>query len=333
MGRRHAQVLGRIDVVQVVAVCDVDRERARALGEELGVPWFSDSAEMVEAVDLDVVEILTPPDTHGSIALRLLDLKPVHLVVEKPLALSLDEAMSMVKAAREKGVYLVTVYQNRANEAVKRLREVLESGGAGVPVLGSFNLYWCRYQDYYRQYPWRGKWACEGGVLANQGAHFVDMLCWLLGDVEEVFALCGRRLIDMEAEDTLVASVRFSSGALGSMQATVCARPRNIEGSVTLLFERGAVKLGGKAMERVEFSTLDGVPAGLSNPEEPFYSHWSYLTEVYRVIAGLEEPSCVALYEEGLRSLEVIHGAYESCELGRPVNLPFTPVASKLGRS
>ena len=334
MGKRHAEILKNMEQVRIVAVCDLNEERAKFLSESLGVPYYLDYKTMLKEQNIDVVDILTPPGVHGEIAFHVIEGYNAHLIIEKPITLDLEEAKALVERARERGVYVITVYQNRCNLPIRRVKDLINRRILGTPVLASVNLYWCRHQDYYDAYPWRGKWHSEGGVLANQGAHFVDMLYWLMGDVESVFAECRRRLINMEAEDTAAVILNFANGALGVMEATVCARPKNIEGSITLLWEEGAVKISGKAMDKLEWSTVDVDFGDFScNPEEPFYSHKVYLQEAFDFLLGKKSNTLLSVYEDGIKSLEIIHAAYESCETGAKITIPFTPFKSKLGKN
>src|SRR5205814_6206791 len=158
-----------------------------------------------------------------------------HIMVEKPMALTLTDADRMIAACDQAGIKLFVVKQNRFNVPVMKLREALEAGRFGRLVLGTVRVRWCRTQAYYDQDAWRGTWALDGGVLSNQASHHIDVLEWMMGDVDSVFAKSTTALVKIEAEDTAVVVLKFKSGALGVIEATTAARPRDLEGSVSIL--------------------------------------------------------------------------------------------------
>ena len=248
IAQRHAEILGtgKVPGARLAAVCDTVEARARAFGEKYAVPFFTDYHRMMHALgaETDVINIATPSGTHASICL---DLAPYgkDLVVEKPMALTLPDADAMINACDRAGVRLFVVKQNRYNVPVRKLREAVEASRFGKLVLGTVRVRWCRTQQYYDQDSWRGTWADDGGVFANQASHHVDLLQWMMGDVESVFARSATRLVDIEVEDTGVAVVKFSSGALGVIEATTAARPADLEGSISILGEHGTVEIDG----------------------------------------------------------------------------------------
>ncbi len=339
---RHARILASIPQAQLVAVCDLYPEKAQALGQEFGVPWYTNFQEMLEKEETDVVDILIPSGIHGKVALEVIRSFNKHVLVEKPIALLLSEAHEMVEEAKRRDLYLITVVQNRFNLPVVKLREALEGGRFGKLILGSARLYWCRRQDYYDADPWRGTWAMDGGVLANQACHYVDMLQWMMGPVKSVFAMSNKSLINMEAEDTIVAVLKFQSGALGTIEATVCARPKDLEGSLTIIGEHGTVELGGFAMNKINLWNFEDPLSEdeivkkkyRENPPDVYgFGHHQYLQRVveYIISNGSTKPYGLALYEEGIKSLEIIQAAYESVERGEEVTFPFIPEKSRLG--
>jgi predicted dehydrogenase len=172
-------------------------------------------------------------------------------VVEKPMALTLNDADQMISACDAAGIKLFVVKQNRFNVPVLKLRESLEAGRFGKLVLGTVRVRWCRDQSYYDQDSWRGTWALDGGVLANQASHHVDLLEWMMGDVESVFAMAKTSLVDIEAEDTIVVTLSFANGALGVIEATTATRPRDLEGSLSIMGEGGTVVIAGFAVNKM----------------------------------------------------------------------------------
>ena len=207
--------------------------------------------EMMRSAPVDVVVVLTPSGAHAQNVTELARYRK-HVVVEKPMALTLSDADAMIRACDAAGVKLFVVKQNRFNVPVVKLREALEQGRFGRLVMGTVRVRWCRRQDYYDQDAWRGTWSMDGGVLTNQASHHVDLLEWMMGDVETVYAMSRTALVDIETEDTAVVSLRFTNGALGVIEATTAARPKDLEGSISILGEGGTVEIGGFAVNELK---------------------------------------------------------------------------------
>jgi predicted dehydrogenase len=318
--------LRRVREAELVAVCDVVAARAGALGDECGVTTYTDYEDMLSREDVDVVEVLTPSGDHTACIGNVVRYGK-HVIVEKPLALRLEDADAAIRACREARVRLFVVKQNRFNRPVQALRWALERGRFGKLVLGTVRVRWTRLPTYYASASWRGTRALDGGVLLNQASHHVDMLEWMMGDVESVSAMMTTRLAPIETEDTAVAAVRFRSGALGLVEATTATRPRDLEGSISILGEGGSVVIGGFAMDRlVTWSFVNPEPDDElifrthgTNPDEFGWSHAEYLRNVIATI-GSGGPALVDGLE-ARKSLELIHAAFESAESGREVSL------------
>ena len=230
IAKRHSELLGekQIGNAELVAVCDIDEEKARKIGEQFNIPYFTDMHQMMKQVDIDVVTVLTESGYHAKHVLEIVEYKK-HIVVEKPMALTLDDADAMIEACDAMGIKLFVVKQNRFNVPVVKTREALEASRFGKLVMGTVRVRWCRPQAYYDQDLWRGTWALDGGVLTNQASHHIDLLEWMMGDVESVHAMSRTALVDIEAEDTAIVNIRFRNGALGIVEATTAVRPKDLE--------------------------------------------------------------------------------------------------------
>jgi UDP-N-acetyl-2-amino-2-deoxyglucuronate dehydrogenase len=338
IAKRHADLLGgQIEGAELVGVCDVKAERARCLGAGHGVPAFVDMHEMVRATKADVVVVLTESGLHAEHVIQLAEHRR-HIIVEKPMALTLPDADRMIRACDEAGIKLFVVKQNRFNVPIVKAREALDAGRFGRLVLGTVRVRWCRTQSYYDQDSWRGTWALDGGVLANQASHHIDMLEWFMGDVDSVFALSRTALVDIEAEDTAVVALRFKSGALGIVEATTATRPRDLEGSISILGELGTVVVGGFAMNEMvswEFAERrpddDDVLSKFSvNPPNVYgFGHKEFYHHVVECIRKEKAQLVDGLV--GRKSLELITAIYESIETKREVQLRFSPERCRLG--
>jgi UDP-N-acetyl-2-amino-2-deoxyglucuronate dehydrogenase len=340
IAQRHAELLGggHVDGAELVAVSDVMAERARTLGEKFGVPWFTDMHQMMAQVPSDIVSVLTDSGSHADVTAQLASYGR-HIVVEKPMALTLEDADRMILACDANAIRLFVVKQNRFNVPIQKARQALEAGRFGKVVMGTVRVRWCRDQAYYDQAAWRGKWATDGGVLSNQASHHVDVLEWMLGDVSSVFAMGRTALVDIEAEDTAVVLVRFKSGALGVIEATTATRPRDLEGSLSILGEHGSIEVGGFALNHMKTwqftQSLPGDEDVLSkysvNPPDVYgYGHKAYYEHVVDCLRHQKAHLVDGL--EGRRSLELITAIYESIETGQEVTVSFRPRFSRLGQ-
>jgi UDP-N-acetyl-2-amino-2-deoxyglucuronate dehydrogenase len=339
IAKKHVQVIENyLENAEVVAFQDIVPERARAFAEKHNARAFSSVAEMMDAIgdSIDIINILTPSGEHHKKVLELVRYgKP--LVVEKPIALRLDEADEIIEECDRYGVRLFVVHQNRYNLPIMKAREALEQGRFGKMVLGTVRVRWKRDQAYYDSAAWRGTWSYDGGVMTNQASHHIDMLTWFMGGVESVQAMISTRLVDIECEDTGAALFRFNNGALGIIEATTAARPKDLEGSISILGEKGSVVIGGFFMNKLEtWEFADHQPVDdiifdqfATNPDIPGYNHGEYLKGVVKAL----ETRKAALVDgiEARKSLELISAIYESVETGREVPLRFKPKQCRLG--
>jgi UDP-N-acetyl-2-amino-2-deoxyglucuronate dehydrogenase len=339
IAKRHAELLGleQISGARLVAVCDVVREKAESIASRFSVAAFTDMHEMMRRAEPDVVVVLTESGRHAE---HVVALAPYgrSIVVEKPMALTLQDADAMIRACDQAGIRLFVVKQNRFNVPVVKLRDAVEAGRFGRLVLGTVRVRWCRTQAYYDQDPWRGTWALDGGVLSNQASHHVDLLEWMMGEVDSVFAKSATALVDIEAEDTAVVVLKFRSGALGIIEATTAARPRDLEGSISILGENGSVEIGGFAVNAMKsWDFVDREPDDAQvlekysvNPPNVYgFGHQAYYEHVVECIVNNRPQLVDGL--EGRKSLELITAIYESIETGREVSLRFLPTRCRLG--
>jgi UDP-N-acetyl-2-amino-2-deoxyglucuronate dehydrogenase len=336
---RHSELLGKKQIphAELAAVCDVVGDKARKIGQQFSVPYFTDMHEMMRSVPIDVAVVLTESGKHAE---HVIALAPYgrSIIVEKPMALTLDDADAMIRACDKAGVRLFVVKQNRFNVPVVKLREALENGRFGRLVMGTVRVRWCRTQKYYDQDAWRGTWALDGGVLSNQASHHVDLLEWMMGEVDSVFAKSMTALVNIEAEDTAVVVLRFHNGALGIIEATTAARPKDLEGSISILGEHGTVEIGGFAVNEMKvwnFSRPVDDDATVMqkfsvNPPSVYgFGHQAYYEHVVDCIRNDKQQLVDGL--EGRKSLELISAIYESIETGKEVHLRFRPTLCRLG--
>ncbi len=328
IARTHFDAIAKVDALQLVAVCDEVESRAREAGEARAVPWFTDYAKMLRDVPCDAVIVATPSGlhpAHGIAAARA----GKHVICEKPMATSLAGADELVRACDDAKVQLFVIKQNRLNPSIQLLKRAVDKGRFGRIYVANTTVWWARPQEYYDQAPWRGTWEFDGGAILNQASHYVDLMQWLVGPVESVMARTATLARRIEAEDTGIAVLKFRSGALGSIQVTMLTYPRNLEGSLTILGEKGSAKIGGTAVNKVEhwsFADYDDddklVEQTATAPPNVYgFGHEGYYRNVVAALRGEMRPDTDG--RGGRKSLELILAIYESARTGREVALPL----------
>jgi len=331
-------VISDSDELELIAVCDSDQPKAKALAEKSGATAYVDYREMVANETLDIVSVLTESGSHARIGINVADHVDA-LVIEKPMALTLSDADALIDRCQRAGTQLFVVKQNRYNPAVARLRSALEDGRFGKLVLGTVRVRWRRDQAYYDRDPWRGTWAEDGGVFTNQASHHIDLLQWMMGPVEAVQAYTATALVDIEAEDTGIAVLKFANGALGVIEATTATRPIDLEGSLSILGATGSVVIGGFAVNRIdtwnfaqpEEGDEEAADASTIPPNVYGFGHRAFYRDVLDCMASGARSMLDGL--EGRKSLEIINALYESAHSGREVRLRYVPKGVPLGGS
>ena len=336
VAKKHLVSLSRIKEASLLAVCDIDESLAHKVGEEHKVPHYTDCHKMAQNEEVDVFCILTHSGDHADRVVDLIRYKK-RFVIEKPMALRIEDADEMIQVCGRNGVNIYIVQQNRFNLPIRKLKEAINKGRFGKLVLGTVRLRWCRTQDYYDQRPWRGTWANDGGVLTNQASHHIDMLIWMMGGVQSVMAMTTTRLASIETEDTGVVILRFRNGALGIIEATTATRPKDLEGSISILGEKGSVEVSGFFMNGLRtWNFAEEEPEDNQilekygkNPDVFAWNHTEFLKDVVQSIKNNKRGLVDGL--EGRKSLELISAIYESAETGKEVSLPFKRKKCKLG--
>jgi UDP-N-acetyl-2-amino-2-deoxyglucuronate dehydrogenase len=334
ISKNHFDALRKVDGLNLTAVADIDAERARHAGEENGVPAYASLEEMLSAggdAGVDVVTICTPSGLHATQGIAVARAGK-HVVTEKPMSISLVQADALIRATDEAGVHLFVVKQNRLNPPIQLLKRAVDKGRFGRIYMANVTVRWQRPQEYYDAEPWRGTWEFDGGAITNQASHYVDLIQWLIGPVESVMAKTATQARRIEAEDSGIGILKFRSGALGVVEVNVLTYPRNLEGSITILGEKGSVKIGGTAVNRVEhwqFADYDDddklVDAANTNPPNVYgFGHEGYYRNVLSVLRGVAKPDTDG--RAGRKSLELILGMYESAKTGREVPIPLRNV-------
>lgn len=316
------------DFCKLVGVCDVDPKALEEAAGITGARPYKSLDLMLDECNADAFILATPSGLHSSQAIKIAQTGR-HIITEKPMATRWDDGKRMVACCDEAQVHLFVVKQNRRNPTLRLLKQAIEKKRFGRIHMVNLNIFWTRQQDYYDSAGWRGTWEYDGGAFMNQASHYVDLLDWLIGPVDSLHAYTATLERNIEVEDTGVLSLRWRNGALGSLNVTMLTYPKNFEGSITILGETGTVRIGGIALNEVqhwefsEASEEDEKVRDASYKTESVYGfgHVQYYDNVIKALRGEAEPETDG--REGLKSLEILIGAYLSARDGRRIALPL----------
>lgn len=339
---KHAEAYANnFDSLEVVGFCDLLEERAKktrqkyyeflqSKGIEIKreIPIYTDYIKMLKEQDTDIVDIATFSGCHAQQTLVALDFGK-HVIVEKPMALSIEDADKMIQKAREKKKVLAVCLQNRFNKSVQKLKKTIESGKFGKILYGVANIRWNRNNEYYKQDAWRGTWEQDGGALMNQCTHNIDLLQWIINsDVDEIYGDIETFLRPIEAEDTGFALLKFKNGARGIIEGTTCVWPSNLEETLSIFGETGTAVLGGTSVNKIvvwrvpEEDEKEVIEKFAENPDNVYgFGHTPLFRDVIEAIKSGRDPLVTG--EQGKKSLEIILGTYKSALEKRPVKFPL----------
>jgi UDP-N-acetyl-2-amino-2-deoxyglucuronate dehydrogenase len=314
--------------LELVSVCDNNSELLKSHQEKYQVNGYLSLDEMLNKEQLDIVSICTPSGLHSEQAIKIAQ-KGVHVLSEKPMATRWADALKMVKACDEARVHFFVVKQNRRNSTLQLLKRAVQEKRFGRIYMVHLNVFWTRPQEYYDSAKWRGTWELDGGAFMNQASHYVDLIDWLIGPVDSIQAMTATLAREIEVEDTGVLNIRWRNGALGSMSVTMLTYPKNYEGSITILGEKGTVRVGGVAVNEIQdwqFADEKDYDqqikaANYETTSVYGFGHPLYFKNVIDVLRGEAEKETDG--REGLRSLEILIAAYLSARDGKTVSLPL----------
>ncbi|RZU99590.1 Gfo/Idh/MocA family protein [Spiribacter vilamensis] len=329
IANKHFEALEKHqDNLELVAVCDSHPETLKAAEARTGAQGYASYPALLQSADIDAVILCTPSGMHSPQTIAAARAGK-HVITEKPMATRWADGQRMVRACDDAGVGLFVVKQNRRNATLQLLKQAVEQRRFGRIYMVNLNVFWTRPQEYYDSARWRGTWEFDGGAFMNQASHYVDLLDWLIGPIESVQAYTGTLARDIEVEDSGVLNVRWRNGALGSMAVTMLTYPKNLEGSITILGEKGTVRVGGVAVNEIQNWQFEDHRPEDDNIHEASYEttsvygfgHPAYYENVIATLRGEAEPDTDG--REGLKSLEVLIATYLSARDGRQIALPL----------
>ncbi len=329
ISKNHLDAVSQIPEAEFVAVCDCIPDKAQKVAAEYGITRiYTDHHEMLKNEELDLVSICTPSGMHPQMGIDVANAK-VNVLTEKPMAINIEAADRLIKACDDNHVKLFVVKQNRLNSTMQLLKRAIEKNRFGRIYMAQANVFWQRPQAYYDAEKWRGTWEFDGGAYMNQASHYVDAIYWLLGNVDSVSAFTATMARKIEAEDTGSAILQFRSGIIASINVTMLTYPKNFEGSITIIGEKGTVKVGGVAVNKIEkweFDEYDdddriAMDSNYVPPNVYGFGHNPYYRNVADVLLGKAEPSTDG--RDGRKSVEIIQAIYRSAKTGKKVSLPL----------
>jgi UDP-N-acetyl-2-amino-2-deoxyglucuronate dehydrogenase len=313
---------------ELVAVCDSNAERLAAAVQRTDARGYRSLQELLERETPDCVVITTPSGLHSQQVIEVAR-AGFNVMTEKPMATRWQDGLSMVRACDEAGVRLFVVKQNRRNKTLQLLKQAMDLGRFGRVYTIAVNVFWTRPQEYYDSAAWRGTWEFDGGAFMNQASHYIDLLDWIGGPVESVMAYTGTLARNIEVEDTGVAALKWRNGAMGTLNVTMLTYPKNLEGSITILGEKGTVRIGGVAVNEIQqWQFAEPHPMDAERDDASYqttsvygFGHPLYYDNVISTLRG--EAQAETDGREGLRSLEMLIAMYMSARDGKRVNLPL----------
>lgn len=323
IGKRHIAVLDADPNAEIVAICDIDENKCKELSSLYnGLNYFTSYSKMLDEIKCDVVNVVTPHQMHADMSIEALE-KGFNVLVEKPMALTSFDCDRMNSTAVKCNKKLWVVKQNRFNIPIRLAKEAIDEKRLGKIFIVKCDVLWNRYQGYYDESPWRGKKINEGGSLYTQASHFIDLLVWWFGDITTAQTNIATQNHNIETEDTGLSVVKFSNDALGSIIWTTCVYNKNYEGSITIIGEKGTIKIGGQYLNKIEYWDIEGfpLPEGIDFSDKPnaygkyqgtSSNHDKVINAIISQIKGLSHETVDGF--EGIRSIKAIELMYKNAK-------------------
>lgn len=326
--------------LDILAICDFDRNKMINLATQFNlsenVKLYTDYKKMIEEIDIDLIAIATDSGSHAQIALDCMD-KNIHLIIEKPISLSLEDADSIIAKAKDRNLIVSPSHQNRFNKSIQKIKEALENNQFGKLFHGTAHIRWNRGHEYYSQDSWRGTWAQDGGALMNQCIHNIDLLRWLMGnEITEVYGITDNlNHPKLETEDLGLAIVKFKNGSYGLIEGTNNVYPKNLEETLYIFGEKGTFKAGGKSVNIIEEWSIKDSSEDAEKVKKEFsefppnvygFGHTPFYADVINAIQENREPYIKAI--DGRNALELVLAIYLSAQNNTPVKLPLKSIST-----
>jgi UDP-N-acetyl-2-amino-2-deoxyglucuronate dehydrogenase len=331
----HVRAIANHPNLHLAAIADLKLERMETLGAAADVPRFNNYHQMLQThPEVRVVAVITPSGMHYEHALEVVQTYRKHVIIEKPVVMRITQGEALARAARAANVQVFPVHQYRFNRCVQRIRHALRNHELGRIALATVRQRWCRTQQYYDRDPWRGTFALDGGCCTNQGIHHLDLLRYLAGEVRRVNATMRTFNADIEVEDTATATLEFESGALGVLEITTAARPRDFESSLSIVGTKGTAMLGGWATDKL--MVFSPTPHDEQTYSDSFadaygFGHNDIYRGVYEAIVAGGRPAVA--FDDAMKTVALLHAVYVSAERHVWVDVDDGLESERLGRT
>ncbi len=328
ISKKHIEsILFNHNKFNLISICDIDNSKLLSADVNANVNKYISLEEMINNENLDVISICTPSGLHAEQTI-LAARKNINVVTEKPMATKYNDALNMIKESEINGIKLFVVKQNRYNKTLVELKKAIDENRFGKIKMININVFWNRDQKYYDQDEWRGTWEMDGGALMNQASHYVDLLTWMNGPIQSLHAI-SKTSLNIEAEDSIVLNINFKNNSLGSMSVSMLAFNKNFEGSLTVIGEKGLVKIGGVAVNKIEHwefadkKNIDYKIDDISYETDSVYGkgHFKYYSDLADNLNGIKNE--ISDGYEGIKSMQTIVAAYISAADEKIITLPL----------
>ena len=336
IAEHHCLAINTNDKLVLRAVCDLNFEKAERVGKKFLTNYYTNYRLMLDELKdiVDLVAIITPSGIHYEHSLEIIEKYKKHVIIEKPTVLKPSQLINLNKLAESLGVKIFPVFQNRFNKAVQRVKKGIISGELGDIRLLSVRVRWCRRQSYYDLSPWRGTYSMDGGCITNQGIHHIDLIRYLAGEVEQVTAKMATLGSEIEVEDAMVGTIKFINGAIGSIEITTAARPKDFEASISIIGSKGLAQIGGIAVNELQIYTPDenSCESNSEDFSECVYGNGHMVLYDEIAICLIENREFIINQNDNLKTIKLLNSFYLSDEQSKWINLNDNEESTRLGR-
>lgn len=319
--------------LKIVGISDKNKIKLNLISQKLKIKGFLDYKNGIKKTNPDIVSILTPSGNHAENILDVLKLKK-NIIVEKPMCLKISDGKKIINAAKRQKKRVFVVMQNKFNPPVLKLREDIKKSLFGKIFHSSVIVRWKRDQNYYNNDNWRGTWRYDGGVISNQASHHLDLLRTIMGEPKSIFAVSSKHMAKIQSEDTALIILKFKNKKTAIMEATTAMRPKNIEGSISIMGTKGSAKIGGFALNKFEYYNISkkiNLSQYDTNPKSVYgFGHVKFYKHVLNSIKNNKKSEFEAI--EAIKTVKLINAIYKSTESQKIVYFKGNINSKKLGK-
>ena len=332
----HLKSIQKVHGIRITAVCDFNLQKAKDYTKKYNIKYFYNFDEMLTKVnDIDIVAIITPSGMHYEQATAILKKYKKHLIIEKPLFLKPSHVKKVYSLAKRYKCKIFPVFQNRYNKSVMRLKRAINNGELGKIRITNVRLRWCRSERYYKMSKWRGTFSHDGGALSNQGIHHLDLLRYLAGEIKEISVFMKTQGAKIEVEDTAVAAFNYYNGAVGTLEVTTAARPKDFEASISIVGSKGLAQIGGSAVNELQIFTpkeKDCKKFSQKIPNNYGFGHIQLYKNIVKTFSKRKKFDFPVNERDSFNTTKLLNAFYRADEINKKVNVFSIKESKRLGR-